>query len=71
MLYITGFSIGPPHAGGVGAINLQARNWNKSNRFDIFSDAVSKFGEEIGGAPDMIITIPYKYAQSGLRRAVG
>lgn len=72
-LYITGLSTGPPHAGGVGAFNQQARNWNTRNRFDIFSDAVSKFGDEAAGAPDMVITVPEKYtpAGAGSRRTVG
>lgn len=72
-LYITGLSTGPPHAGGVGGFNQQARNWNARNYFDIFSDAVSRFGEEASGAPDMIITVPSKYTPvgAGSRRTVG
>ena len=73
-LIITNLSTGSPHAGGVGAFNNQARNWNSAgrNRFDIFSDATSKFGEESSGAPDMIVTVPEKYSLAGEgRRAVG
>jgi hypothetical protein len=74
IFFITGLSTSPPHAGGVGAFNNQARNWNSAgrNRFDIFSDATSKFGEEASGAPDMVLTVPEKYSLPGTpRRTVG
>lgn len=71
-LFVTDLSTGPPHAGGVGAFNFQARLWNARNRFDIFSDATSKFGEEASGAPDMVFTIPEKYTRPGRgRQTVG
>ena len=71
-LYITELSSGAPHAAGVGSIIFQASTWNVRNRFDILSGAISHFGEESSGAPDMVLTVPKKYAAAGqVRQTVG
>lgn len=73
-LIITNISTGSPHSGGVCALIHQVCSWNSigRNKFDILSDANLSFAENMSGAPDCVLTVPWKYSPIGVeRRSVG